>query len=61
MSEADADANKAGEWKRGLPPGRYYDGMVDDFEVYFSPAGVVWHRRREPPLPPEPVTTVPSP
>lgn len=33
-------------WQRGLPPGKYYDGMVDDFEVYFSPGGVKWHRRR---------------
>lgn len=26
-------------WKPGLPPGKYYEGMVDDFEVYFSPGG----------------------
>lgn len=32
-------------WKRGLPPGAYYEGMVDDFEVYYSPGGVIWHRR----------------
>lgn len=36
----------ANEWKRGLPPGKYYEGMVDDFEVYFSPGGIKWHRRR---------------
>ena len=34
------------DWKPGLPPGDYYDGMVDDYEVYFSPAGMKWHRRR---------------
>jgi hypothetical protein len=33
-------------WKRGLPPGKYYVGMTDDFEVYFSPGGIKWHRRR---------------
>jgi hypothetical protein len=22
--------------------------MVNDFEVYFSPGGVIWHRRRLP-------------
>jgi hypothetical protein len=36
------------EWKLGLPPGRYYEGMVDDFEVYFTVGGVIWHRRRSP-------------
>lgn len=34
------------EWKRGLPPGELYDGMVDDYEVYFSPGGAKWHRER---------------
>lgn len=34
------------EWKRGLPPGKYYEGMVDDYEVYFSPGGLKWHRKR---------------
>lgn len=34
------------EWKRGLPPGKYYEGMFDDFEVYLSPVGLKWHRRR---------------
>ncbi len=33
-------------WKPGLPPGKFYEGMVDDFEVYFSPAGLKWHRKR---------------
>ena len=36
------------EWKPGLPPGKYYEGMVDDFEVYFSPGGLKWHRRLTP-------------
>lgn len=40
MSERDD------EWKPGLPPGPYYDGMIEDFEVYFSPAGAKWHRRK---------------
>jgi len=39
------DSRKA-EWKPGLPPGKYYEGMTDDFEVYFSPGGMKWHRRR---------------
>lgn len=34
------------EWKRGLPPGPYYKGMPDDYEVYFSPGGLKWHRRK---------------
>lgn len=34
------------EWKRGLPPGKYYEGMVDDYEVSFAIAGGKWHRRR---------------
>lgn len=34
------------EWKRGLPPGRYYPGMEDDYEVYFSPGGLIWHKRK---------------
>ena len=34
------------EWKPCLPPGEYYDGMVDDFEVYFSPGGQIWHRAK---------------
>lgn len=35
-------------WKRGLPPGPYYEGMVDDYEVYFAPIGVKWYRKRTP-------------
>jgi uncharacterized protein YdaU (DUF1376 family) len=33
-------------WKRGLPPGQYYEGMVDDFEVAFTIGGPKWHRKR---------------
>jgi hypothetical protein len=36
------------EWKRGLPPGKLYDGMVDDYEVEFTMGGQKWHRRRSP-------------
>jgi hypothetical protein len=32
------------EWEPGLPPGEYYPGMENDYEVYFSPIGAVWHR-----------------
>lgn len=32
-------------WRRGLPPGKFYPGMVDDFEVAFAPL-MKWHRRR---------------
>lgn len=35
------------EWKRGLPPGKYYDGMVDDYEVAWAPLAK-WHRKRTP-------------
>jgi hypothetical protein len=41
--------NEVAQWKRGYPPGKYYEGMVDDFEVYFSPGGFVWHRRKQVP------------
>ena len=34
------------DWKRGLPPGDYYPGMENDFEVYFSVGGAIWHRRK---------------
>jgi hypothetical protein len=34
------------KWKRGLPPGKYYEGMFDDFEVSFTVMGQKWHRRR---------------
>lgn len=33
-------------WICGLPPGDLTDQMLRDFEVYFSPAGTKWHRRR---------------
>lgn len=44
MGDRLEDANP---WKRGLPPGKYYEGMTRDFEVYFSPGGEKWHRRRD--------------
>lgn len=34
------------QWIPGYPPGDYYEGMENDFEVYFSPGGAVWHRPR---------------
>lgn len=34
-----------GEWKRGLPPGKYYPGMENDYEVRFTVGGLIWHRR----------------
>lgn len=36
------------DWKPGLPPGKLYDGMVDDYEVEFTFGGQKWHRRRTP-------------
>lgn len=33
------------DWKRGLPRGKYYPGMTDDYEVAFAPLAK-WHRRR---------------
>jgi hypothetical protein len=52
MAEGPIEAKResgrvANPWKRGLPPGKYYDGMVDDFEVAFAPLAK-WHRRRSP-------------
>ena len=35
------------EWKRGLPPGKYYEGMTLDYEVSFAPL-MTWHRKRTP-------------
>lgn len=40
-----------GPWKRGYPPGKYYEGMTDDFEVYFTIGGYIWHRRLATPTP----------
>lgn len=36
------------DWKRGLPPGKYYEGMTDDYEVQFTVGGLKWHRKRTP-------------
>lgn len=36
------------DWKPGLPPGPLTQDMLDSYEVYFSPGGVKWHRRRTP-------------
>lgn len=36
------------KWRRGLPPGRFYEGMTDDYECYPTIAGGWWHRRRTP-------------
>lgn len=33
-------------WSRGLPPGKYYPGMEEDFEVYFTAGGWPWWRRK---------------
>ncbi len=33
-------------WKPGYPPGPIYPGMVDDYEVYVTIIGFVWHRRK---------------
>lgn len=38
-------ASKPQRWKHGLPPGKLYPGMVDDYEVVFAPLAK-WHRRR---------------
>lgn len=45
MTEHTEQENPHG-WKRGYPPGPIYPGMVEDFEVYFSPGSFVWHRPR---------------
>lgn len=39
------EALVSGPWKPGLPPGKFYPEMVNDYEVYFSPGGMKWHRR----------------
>jgi len=38
-------------WKRGLPKGKVTHEMLETYEVYYSPIGVVWHRKK--PLKPE--------
>lgn len=43
----------AGPWIHGYPPDDYYEGMENDFEVYFSPGGWIWHRRIAVDNPPE--------
>jgi len=39
--------SRMAEWKRGFPPGKYYEGMVDDYEVRFTPL-THWYRKRTP-------------
>lgn len=34
------------DWKPGLPPGPATPETVARYEVYFSPAGLRWHRLR---------------
>jgi len=48
MSEQKRDGKASDEhrWKKGLPPGEFYEGMVDDFEVSYTIGGLKWHRRR---------------
>ena len=43
---SEQEVRQANPWKKGLPPGTFYEGMLDDYEVYFSPGGIKWHRRR---------------
>lgn len=43
MTKPEA-ALSAAAWRMGLPPGPYYEAIAKDFEVYFSPGGVIWHR-----------------
>lgn len=31
-------------WREGLPPGDYYVGMENDYEVQFTCIGIVYHR-----------------
>ena len=33
-------------WRRGLPRGPVTQGTLDSYEVYFSPGGWKWHRKR---------------
>lgn len=40
-------ASDGGPWRRGLPRGKYYEGMVHDFQVEFTAMGKL-HRRRTP-------------
>lgn len=35
-------------WRKGLPPGNYYPGMADDYDLSFTLAGPKWHRKRTP-------------
>jgi len=34
------------EWKPGLPKGKVTQKMLDTYEVYFSPGGMKWHRKK---------------
>lgn len=44
------DQRGAHDWKPGLPPGDMTEEnkqwFLDTFEVYFSPAGAIWHRTK---------------
>lgn len=37
-------------WKPGLPRGKVTQKMLDEYEVYFSPMGQKWHRKKEKPM-----------
>lgn len=33
-------------WERGFPPGSYYPGMEEEWEVYLTAGGWPWCRRK---------------
>lgn len=43
---AKAATQAAAGWKPGLPRGPITAEMTETYEVYFSPGGMKWHRRR---------------
>lgn len=45
MSVSEA-VRQIAEWTPGLPPGKYYPGMEDDYEVRFTPMGQIFHRKK---------------
>lgn len=38
----------AEDWKQGLPAGKVTPAMLEAYEVYYSPMGFVWHRKKAP-------------
>lgn len=44
--QTENSENQENPWKPGLPKGKLTQEMLDSYEVYFSPIGLKWHRKK---------------